>query len=610
MATLSTTPSRASDSPALLPADRTFEPACGWFVLGTWLFLTVVALGFVTLYGNRTPRWEDWFFVPFITGAQRIDPSWLWEDVQGHRVPILKLVLCACYSVFGFNSKPILYLNVLLFSALSLGLLWAIRKVRGRWSYADACLPIVLLNLGQAEAFSWAQTFAYLSATCLETLLLIVIVTNRGALNQTSVALAGASLVLLPLTFGGGVVFAAMMVPWMIYEGCVLKGSLEPFGRHVWPIALASALVTVLIIGLYFVGYRPLNDAPGEQYVQPGFAVYAQTALKYMVSGFGGAAYRPLWQISGLLIAVILLADFLCLIQALARRRMTIDPRAVGLAFYMVSCMTVAWVVGMGRYAWGNTIFDSRYAAASVVALLGSYFVWELYGPQLLVALGRMLYFTAAAGFLAANFQLGYVHGRTLRNAERAFLRDLRAAESIPQLVAHHSWVTYWYHGRLEQYLRQLRDAGIPPYNRLPPDPSFRVRTLGPEPTEVANIEWNGEGGKILGPDASLRFDLDQRRFISGLRFRFSLVDPGGMMPAVRLRLQSDTRLEPLHYNCRYESTTGGEAEILVYVDDWVSRVLLFPNNRVSSFRMSSIELLLPETDPDVPTTKVPDRAG
>jgi len=61
-------------------------------------FATVVALGFVTLYGNRTPRWEDWFFVPFITGAQRVDLSWLWEDVQGHRVPIAKLVLCACYT--------------------------------------------------------------------------------------------------------------------------------------------------------------------------------------------------------------------------------------------------------------------------------------------------------------------------------------------------------------------------------------------------------------------------------------------------------------------------------------------------------------------------------
>jgi hypothetical protein len=149
MATWTTTPSLASNRPAMLPADRTLEPACGWFVLGTWLFLTVVALGFVTLYGNRTPRWEDWIFVPFVTGAQRVDLSWLWEDIQGHRMPIEKLVLCACYSLFGFNSKPILYLNVLLFSVLSLGLLGAIRKARGRWSYTDAFLPIVLLNLGQ-----------------------------------------------------------------------------------------------------------------------------------------------------------------------------------------------------------------------------------------------------------------------------------------------------------------------------------------------------------------------------------------------------------------------------------------------------------------------------
>src|SRR5271166_5929616 len=183
MATLTTTPPLASDSPGMLPADRTLEPACGWFVLGTWLFLTVVALGFVTLYGNRTPRWEDWFFVPFVMVAQRVDLAWLWENAQGHRVRIAKLVLCACYSLFGFNSKPILYLNVLLFSALSLGLLWAIRRVRGRWCYTDALLPILLLNLGQAEAFSWAQTFAYLSATCLETILLIFIATHREGLN-------------------------------------------------------------------------------------------------------------------------------------------------------------------------------------------------------------------------------------------------------------------------------------------------------------------------------------------------------------------------------------------------------------------------------------------
>jgi len=136
------------------------------------------------------------------------------------------------------------------------------------------------------------------------------------------------------------------------------------------------------------------------------------------------------------------------------------------------------------------------------------------------------------------------------------------------------------------------------------------VRTLGPEPTEVVDIDWNGKGGRILGPDAYLRFDLDQPEFISGLRFRFSLVDPGGMMPALRVRLQSDTKPELQHYNCRYESTTGEEAEIIVYVDDRISRVLLCPNNRISSFRMSSIELLLPETVPNGSITIGPERPG
>ncbi len=608
MAILTTTPSQASDSPALLPVGRTDEPASGWFVLGTWLTLTVVALGFVAVYGNRTPRWEDWFFVPFVTGAQRVDLSWLWENVQGHRWPIMKLVFVACYSLFGFNSKPILYLNVVLFSALSLGLLWAIRKVRGRWSYCDAFLPIVLLNLGQAEAFSWAQVFTYISGTCLETLLLILIVIHRGALNWTSLVLAGASLVLLPLTYGGGLVFAAMMVPWMVYQGWAVKGSIESSSRHVRSIALASAFVTIMIIGLYFVGYRAFNFAPGEQYVKPGLVAYTKTALKYLVSGFGGAASSPWWQVPGFLIVVIVLATSLCLIQALARCRITRDPRAVGLASYMVSCMAVAWVVGLGRYAWGDTVLDSRYSASSVVALLGCYFVWELHGPPNLVPLGRMLLFTAAAGFLAANFQFGCNHGRSLREAERAFLRDLRAAAPIPRLVAHHSGITYYYHDRLEGFLRQLRDAGIPPYNRLPADPSFRVRTLRPEPTEVHEIDWEGDGGRILGPNAYLSFDLDQPVFVSGLRFRFSLVDPGGMMPVVKVRWQSDTKRELQNYNWFYESTTGEEAEIVVYIDDWISRVVIVPNNRVSSFRVSSIELLLPETGQTGPSTKRPSR--
>ena len=166
-------------------------------------------------------------------------------------------------------------------------------------------MPIVLLNLGQAEAFSWALVFAYISGTCLETLLLILIVIHRGALNRTSLVLAGASLVLLPLTYGGGLVFAAMMVPWMVYQGWAVKATTEPSRRDIHPVALAAATVTVIIIGLYFVGYRAFNNAPF--YVEPGLFAYAKTALKYLASGFGRGASLPWKQVPCALLVVILL---------------------------------------------------------------------------------------------------------------------------------------------------------------------------------------------------------------------------------------------------------------------------------------------------------------
>ena len=52
------------------------------FVLGTWLILTLIAFWFVAKYGNRTPRWEDWFFVPYLTGSKQPTLGWLWEPIN------------------------------------------------------------------------------------------------------------------------------------------------------------------------------------------------------------------------------------------------------------------------------------------------------------------------------------------------------------------------------------------------------------------------------------------------------------------------------------------------------------------------------------------------
>ena len=87
--------------------------------------------------------------------------------------------------------------------------------------------PIVLLNLGQTEAFSWAQTFAVRRRDVSGNARAHPDRDPSRSPESDSLVLAGASLVLLPLTFGGGLVFAALMVPWLLYQGWVVPRTIE-----------------------------------------------------------------------------------------------------------------------------------------------------------------------------------------------------------------------------------------------------------------------------------------------------------------------------------------------------------------------------------------------
>lgn len=255
---------------------------------------------------------------------------------------------------------------------MSLGLLWAIRTTRGRFHYGDAFFPIVLLNLGHAEAFCWAQTFVYVLSTCLMGVILILIVLHRDLLRPSDSLVAGGSLAILPLIFGGGLVFAAPMLIWLTYRATRLiriPGRLRNYGLA----TLSLVGVTAAIIGLYLVGYKKVDLAPALVPVQPSIRNYVLTAWKYLAMGFGSAASRPCWPASGLLIATILAVCFLCLACQFGNRRIFHDARKLGLAAYMASCMAVAATVGIGRYAWGESnIFNSRYATAAVPPLLGT----------------------------------------------------------------------------------------------------------------------------------------------------------------------------------------------------------------------------------------------
>jgi len=258
--------------------------------------------------------------------------------------------------------------------------------------------------------------------------------------------------------------------------------------------------------------------------------------------------------------------------------------------------MAVAMTVGIGRYAWGESnIFNSRYATAAVPPLLGAYFVWELCGPSKLVPLGRMVYFSIVCGFLSLNYQLGRTNAEYYHEAALAFEKDRSAGMCIPELISRHSAVTYYYHDRLETWLRQLRDAHVEEYRQLPPDPQFREQSL-PVTRAVPNaIKWNGREGEVFGPDGYLQFDLDETRFVCGLRIHFACSDRRNMSPVFKVSWARDDGSELAQYRQYDIPPSGEESNILIYIYNKIKSVRVYPNNRPSEFRISSISALLPE---------------
>ena len=201
------------------------------FIWGVWALMTLIALRFGWRYGSPVPFWEEWLYVPYAVGETPISLSWLWEQHAEHRAPLHKLLICGSFRAFGLDERPILLLDVGLLAVLAGALMWAVRRVRGSWSYADAFFPLILLNLGHAETFYWAATNVYVLATFLTGMVLVTLYVTGSRLTPRSAAFIGSCLVLLTLTFGGGLLYAACLAAGLGLAGLLRLRSPDPSAR-------------------------------------------------------------------------------------------------------------------------------------------------------------------------------------------------------------------------------------------------------------------------------------------------------------------------------------------------------------------------------------------
>ncbi|MFZ2640850.1 MAG: hypothetical protein WA117_07655, partial [Verrucomicrobiia bacterium] len=106
------------------------------FVWSVWVLLTASTVGYVALWGANVPYWDDWnVLVPLLTGEHPLSVGWLMESYNGHRWPFPLLLMQWMLRVSEGDFTWLMYANALLVSLITLGMLLALRRVKGRLEF-------------------------------------------------------------------------------------------------------------------------------------------------------------------------------------------------------------------------------------------------------------------------------------------------------------------------------------------------------------------------------------------------------------------------------------------------------------------------------------------
>jgi hypothetical protein len=379
------------------------------------LFLVLVLVGSMTAtlwLVSRTsplvPKFDDWVaLVPAVTGNQPVTWSWLWSQLNEHRVPLPRLALLAAFYCSGGDFRSGAFLNVLILGLASLLLMMFARKCRGRSSVFDAFFPLILLHWGQSHIYFIGITTNFTIPIFLGYCALIVGLESERLSVWRGIGF-GLCLLGMPLCGLTGLIPALPLAAWLAVTGLA---ELRQPGSNRWKgiLLLLECFALVAVAGLYFVGYESPRFEPQ---VSAAFAsatlvdrLRTMAVILSMSLGWVGKMFRPypavLLLFSGVVIAVS--------IGFSLRRSGTHRYRGLLLLAWLASVALLIAGVGWGRvFTKGDALWSTtRYATLSIPFLVTVYLVTLVYQQrQRSTALQALLCVLALAVFSA------YVIGR------------------------------------------------------------------------------------------------------------------------------------------------------------------------------------------------------
>lgn len=451
--------------------------AARWFVWAVWAGMVAIALWHFAHYARNLPLAEDWDLVAPLTGHQPDLGRWFWSQNNEHRLPLPRLMMLGLLKASGGDFRAGMLFSIIAVAGLAAAMIEVARRRRnGRTRYTDAFFPILLLEVGDWQNLFWTWQLSFVVSVLLASIALLAIV-RRPGLDTPGVALAtGAALILAPLSGGTGLVFVPPLLLYAGWQGVRLaRAEGSPSERRAATILIASAALTIAVIGLYFVGYERPSWIPRN----PGLGKSLVTALQFQTYGLGPAV-RTSWTLWGTIANLLLLAATARVVFALrapssGNRRVAAPweerQRAWGLLACLMSVAGVAAGMGYGRAAVLDVYngWPDRYVLLAAPAFCIAYFAWELTGHDRVNRFARATLFALAALLLPLNTAFGREWGSWYVGGMDRVMRDIQDGVPPDVLADRHRefLIHFWDAGRLEAHMQMLHDAGIGPFRAM-----------------------------------------------------------------------------------------------------------------------------------------------
>jgi len=478
------------------------------FVLGAWAFLALAAVLYIAGYAHNVPYYDDGVMVDVLAGAQPVDAEWLWQAHNDHRIPIPKLVLLALYHLSGWDFRVGMYANAMLLAGLAGAGICVAANRRGRWSYADIFLPVMLLNWGHYHNLLWSWQLTQVIPTVIVLGLLLTIVRFGTQLTSWASICSGVAVAALPLCGVPGLAYVPGFALWLAEVGRQSWRADSTTGRRDALIVWALAAVAVFLIPIYFIDLKTTVQAPFQ------LPRTLWTMVAFVAHGLGPAA-PELQPWSYVLVLSVFLFGAALLVPALRDRDASTRSRGFAMLMFLLAFSGLAFAVGVAR---PGTKFPPRYFLFAVPAWWWAFFVFEIYGrgwTRRLALTGLLSLAVAASGF---GFRDGLEFAKDRDAQLTAFESDLRTGMPPSQLVARHQRALLPYpedggasfHDALTTSFSELRKGGVGAFISLGPEGRFREIPL----SEIAHLIGSSRTSEGL----TQTWTFAQNSFVYGMR--------------------------------------------------------------------------------------------